>query len=86
MEGDKPEWYETGIKIKDGVPHYRLRYWCKNPDCKDKAGDYIPVDQMIVNCRKCGMALKVRPAAPKGQRDSWGNFYIADQPAEGAEG
>ncbi|QWU15695.1 hypothetical protein SAMN04487895_12743 [Paenibacillus sophorae] len=77
--GDKPDWYETGIKLKDGVPHYRLRYWCKNQACRDKGTDYIPPDQMIVNCRKCGTAHTVRPAAPKGERDNYGNFFIADQ-------
>ncbi|MEC0169889.1 hypothetical protein [Paenibacillus graminis] len=82
----EPEHYKTGIKYKDGVPHYKMRYWCQNPKCRDKANDYIPVDQMVVNCRQCGMALTVMPAAPKGERDGYGNYFIANRPATGAEG
>ncbi len=81
-----PDHYKTGIKYKEGVPHYKMRYWCQNPKCRDKANDYIPVDQMIVNCRQCGMALTVMPAAPKGERDGYGNYFIANRPAKGAEG
>ncbi|WP_342435939.1 hypothetical protein NSS79_20670 [Paenibacillus sp. FSL L8-0436] len=81
-----PDHYKTGIKYKEGVPHYKLRYWCQNPKCRDKANDYIPADQMIVNCRQCGMALTVTPAAPKGDRDGYGNFFIANKPANEAEG
>ena len=42
------------IKYKEGIPHYKLRYWCKNPDCKDKSNDYIKEDQVTVCCRRCG--------------------------------
>lgn len=79
---DEPEHYRTGIKYKDGVPHYRLRYWCKNLKCRDKGTDYILPDEMIINCRTCGTAHVVRPAAPKGERDDWGNFFIADALAD----
>jgi hypothetical protein len=81
-----PEHYKTGIKYKDGIPHYRMRYWCKNQKCRDKGTDYILPDEMIANCRTCGTAHKVRPAAPKGERDNYGNFFIADALAEGAMG
>ncbi|MFW5437097.1 hypothetical protein [Paenibacillus apiarius] len=79
----QPEWYKTGIKYKDGVPHYRCRYWCKNPDCRDKSNDYIEGHEPEIKCRKCGQRLIVRQATEiRMQRDEWGNFFIADRPAE----
>jgi hypothetical protein len=78
-----PDHYKTGIKYKDGVPHYRCRYWCKNPDCKHKGNHYITEDETKVSCHECGEELKVRPAAEsKLQRDDWGNFFIADHPVQ----
>ncbi|WFB60548.1 hypothetical protein [Paenibacillus sp. BR1-192] len=77
---EEPEWYKTGIKYKEGVPHYKLRYWCKNPECKDRSNDYIKEDQETVCCRRCGEKLLVRQAADKHlKRDGWGNFFIADK-------
>jgi hypothetical protein len=78
-----PDHYKTGIKYKEGVPHYRCRYWCKNPDCKHKGNHYITEDETKVSCHECGEELKVRPAAEgKLQRDDWGNFFIADEPVQ----
>lgn len=37
----EPDYYKTGIKYKDGVPHYRCRYWCKNPDCKQMKRKFL---------------------------------------------
>lgn len=77
---EEPEWYKTGIKYKEGIPHYKLRYWCKNPGCKDRSNDYIKEDQKTVCCRKCGEKLLVRQAADEHlKRDGWGNFFIADK-------
>lgn len=77
---EEPEWYKTGIKNKEGIPHYKLRYWCKNPECKDKSNDYIKEDQKTVTCRKCGHELLVRQATDEHlKRDEWGNFFIADR-------
>ncbi|WP_110933766.1 hypothetical protein [Paenibacillus bouchesdurhonensis] len=76
----EPEHYKTGIKYKDGVPHYRCRYWCKNPDCKNKGNHYIPEEERVVTCHVCGEELKVRMATDgKLQQDGWGNFFIADE-------
>jgi hypothetical protein len=83
---EKPEWYKTGIMYKDGVPHYRLRYWCKNVACRDKGTEYILPDKLEFKCKTCGASHNIRPAAPKGERDGWGNFFIADQLIEGTEG
>ena len=78
---EEPEWYKTGIKYKEGIPHYKLRYWCKNLECKDKSNDYIKEDQETVCCRKCGQKMQVRKAAGEHlKRDEWGNFFIADKP------
>jgi len=82
----EPEWYKTGIKYKEGIPHYRLRLWCKNPACRGKGNDYILPDQLEVTCRDCGTPHLVRPAAPKGARDDWGNFFIADKLADTEDG
>ncbi|CAM3305119.1 MULTISPECIES: hypothetical protein [Paenibacillus] len=77
---EEPEWYQTGIKYKQGVPHYKLRYWCKNPQCRDRSNDYIKEDQKTVCCRKCGQELMVRQATDEHlKRDEWGNFFIADK-------
>ncbi|WP_154116963.1 hypothetical protein [Paenibacillus monticola] len=76
---EDPEWYKTGIKYKDGMPHYRLRYWCKKPDCQGKGTEYILPNQMEVKCKACGTLHTIRPAAPKGEWDGWGNFFIADE-------
>jgi hypothetical protein len=78
-----PDHYNTGIKYKNGVPHYRCRYWCKNPDCRNKGNHYITEGETKVSCHECGEELKVRPAAEgKLQRDEWGNFFIADVPVQ----
>ncbi|RGL38984.1 hypothetical protein DXC69_02900 [Paenibacillus polymyxa] len=75
-----PEWYKTGIKYKDGVPLYRCRYYCQNPECRDKGKHYIKEDVTEVSCRNCGEQLGVRPAGTNYplERDEWGNFFIAD--------
>ncbi|BFH11739.1 hypothetical protein WJ0W_006922 [Paenibacillus melissococcoides] len=88
---DEPEWWKTGIKYKNGVPHYRCRYWCKNPNCRDKGSDYIRGGEIEIRCRKCGQKLAVRLATGEYQdiktllpeRDQWGNFYIADRLVNG---
>ncbi|MCY7484410.1 hypothetical protein [Paenibacillus alvei] len=85
---EKPEWWTTGIKYKDGVPHYRCRYYCKNPECQDKRNVYIQSDDSEVTCHKCGQKLVVRLATGEyedfakmiPERNEWGNFFIADRP------
>lgn len=81
---DKPDWYHTGIKLKDGVPHYRTRYWCQNDACLKQSNQYIPLDTETVECHDCGTEMKVRPAIGIVQsdgipeRDRFGNFFRAD--------
>lgn len=70
----------TGIKVRDGVPHYRCRYWCKNPECRNQGNHYITPDTISVNCHNCGEAHEVRDAVHGEhlQKDAWGNFFKAD--------
>lgn len=77
---DKPDWYETGIKYKEGIPHYRCRCYCNNPSCDMKStNDYIEDHVTELRCRKCGNKLRVRQATPVAmERDGFGNFFIAD--------
>jgi hypothetical protein len=81
---ETPEWYETGIKYKDGVPHYRCRYWCKNPDCRNQGNHYITEHETEVECHNCGERLAVRPSTIEGfpKRDQYGNYFRADQPIQ----
>ncbi|NEZ41388.1 hypothetical protein [Paenibacillus alvei] len=83
---EQPEWWTTGIKYRDGVPHYRCRNICKS--CQAKGNDYIKLDESEVTCRSCGQKLAVRLATGEyedfdkmiPERDNWGNFFIADHP------
>lgn len=78
---EEPEYYRTGIKMKNGAPHYKVRLYCKNQGCGKKANMYIPEGIKIIGCFGCGTAHQVRAAGPDGfpTRDEWGNFYIADE-------
>lgn len=70
----------TGIKYKEGVAHYKCRYWCKNPGCRGKGNHYILPEEKTVECYDCGSVHEVREAvfADPLKRDDWGNFFIAD--------
>lgn len=74
------DWKLTGIKHKNGVPHFRCRYWCKNPECRNKGNHYILPETETVKCHNCESELEVREAilGETLQRDAWGNFFIAD--------
>lgn len=83
-ETGQPEHYKTGIKYKEGVPHYRCRYYCKNPRCGIRSQHYIRKDIVSIRCHGCGTGLTVREAVPGKplERDEWGNFFIADKLAD----
>ena len=79
----------TGIKQTERGPTYQCYYRCP---CGNKGRIYIPKDRKTVKCGADGQILKVRPATPFKDpktglpaRDQWGNFYFADEPAEGEE-
>ncbi|MEK3735489.1 hypothetical protein MKX64_24035 [Paenibacillus sp. FSL M8-0334] len=81
---DPPEWYETGIKVKEGVPHFRTRYWCQNPKCRHQGNQYVPLEADTTECHECKTVMILRPATgivgDDGipERDRFGNFFRAD--------
>ncbi|OUS70281.1 hypothetical protein B1748_29025 [Paenibacillus sp. MY03] len=83
---ENPEWWQTGIKYKDGVPHYRTRYYCKNRDCRHKGNQYVSIDAKSTECHQCGTHMKLRTATGLvgsdgiPEIDTFGNFFIADGP------
>ncbi|NMH68589.1 hypothetical protein HF072_07320 [Bacillus sp. RO3] len=76
-----PEYFKTGIKVKEGVKHYKTRYFCKNRKCGHKGNHYLPEGTEFTYCHQCEEKLLVREAAENGfpNRDEWGNFYVADR-------
>lgn len=90
-KSEVPSWWHTGIKVDDGgTKRYRCRYEC--PACGDKGKRYIPLDTKTIQCRKCEADLKVVTAVGMWDalgipvRDSWGNFFIANELAENEAG
>lgn len=70
----KPTFYLTGIKIKDGIPHYKVFYEC--PNCGFKGVRYEKEDVKEVQCYQCSSPIDVFPI--KGQfpkRDEWNNYF-----------
>lgn len=78
---NEPEHWKTGIMYKGETPHYRAHYKC---ECGNKGKRYILKDSVDLPCHSCGQPINVRPATKKTgkdglpERDSFGNFYIAD--------
>jgi hypothetical protein len=86
-KSEVPSWWHTGIKVDgDGTRRYRCRYEC--PACGDKGKRYIPLGTKTIQCRKCEAELKVVTATGMWDatgipcRDTWGNFFIANELAE----
>jgi hypothetical protein len=77
-----PDYFKTGIKVKEGVEHYKTRYFCKNRKCGHKGNHYLPEGTEFTYCHQCEEKLLVREASEDGfpNRDEWGNFYVADRP------
>ncbi|WP_051758210.1 hypothetical protein [Rossellomorea vietnamensis] len=86
-DSDDPDYFKTGIKVKEGVKHYKTRYFCKNRKCGHKGNHYLPEGTELTYCHQCEEKLLVREAAENGfpNRDEWGNFYIADRPVPDGE-
>lgn len=77
VEDDVPDFYKTGIKIRNGVETYKCHYRCS---CGDSGNHYVPIYTLKVNCYNCGQALKVVDADDGfPNRDEFGNYYIATQ-------
>ncbi|MED4914350.1 hypothetical protein [Parageobacillus thermoglucosidasius] len=86
-KSEVPSWWYTGIKVAgDGTNTYRCYYKC--PSCGDKGKRYIPLDTKTIQCRNCEAELKVVTAVGMWDatgipvRDTWGNFFIANELAE----
>lgn len=74
FESGRPVFHFTGIKIKDGIPHYKVFYEC--PNCGFKGVRYEKEDVKEVQCYQCSAPVDVFPI--KGQfpkRDEWNNYF-----------
>ncbi|SFE11162.1 hypothetical protein SAMN04487969_101112 [Paenibacillus algorifonticola] len=76
----RPVHWETGIKFKEGIPHYRCYYRCKS--CGNKGNHYIKLDDTEVTCHNCKSAYSVLSATGVEQdgipeRDGFGNFFVS---------
>ena len=70
----RPAYWDTGIKDKDGVNHYKCHYWC---ECGHKGKRYIALEAEFVACHECGYHLDVEPVGKPGKRDRFGNYFVA---------
>lgn len=72
-----PDFWKTGIKMKNGVEHYKCFYKCFN--CNEQGKHYIPKDVRSIFCHKCNFELPVMTATPQGfpHRDEFGNYFVS---------
>lgn len=73
-----PDFYKTGIKVRDGVKHYKCRYRCVK--CNSTGNHYIPEGVEQVDCYECQTSLMVKKATPGTvglDRDKFGNWFVA---------
>lgn len=81
----EPDYFKTGIQYRDWngeqVPTYKTSYFCPNGH---QGRRYVKEDATFVFCHSCSKRLKIRDAHKDGfpNRDTFGNFYIADVPYE----
>ncbi|MGG3841838.1 hypothetical protein [Anoxybacillus kestanbolensis] len=76
MQEGKPTFHLTGIKIKDGVPHYKVFYEC--PNCGFKGVRYEKEGVKEVQCYQCAAPVDVFPT--KGEfpkRDKFNNYFTS---------
>jgi ribosomal protein L37AE/L43A len=77
-ENHVPDYFKTGIKVKNGINHYRCRYRC--PKCGHAGNHYIPEGTEIVDCHQCQTSMVVKKATPGTQGiqpDKFMNWYVA---------
>lgn len=72
---EESHWY-TGIKVKNGVEHFKLHYRC--PTCMKASNVYIKKNDRYVHCYDCNTKMMVKPATTEELgRDVYGNYFIA---------
>lgn|GEM_PF-663041 len=73
---DQPDFWTTGIKIKDGVEHYKTYYECA---CGMKSRRYLSLEEDACECHECSVKIQKEPAVANKpmQRDSFGNYFVA---------
>lgn len=72
-----PEYFQTGVKDKDGIPHYRCRYMCTS--CGTISNHYIPEGANSVNCHECNEEMEVLSVKEETghETDKFANWYVA---------
>jgi len=79
-EQEIPSYYNTGIKVKNGINHYRCRYRC--PKCNNTGNHYIPEGVKMVDCHECQTTMLVKKATPGTQGiqpDRFKNWFVAGE-------
>ncbi len=76
-----PTFWATGIKFKQGTPHYKAFYVC--PNCGLHSRHYVAEGTTEVECHNCKSPIDIFPAQDEPLKaDKHGNFYISALPNE----
>ncbi|OQP13170.1 hypothetical protein IC805_05075 [Geobacillus thermoleovorans] len=76
-----PTFWITGIKFKQGTPHYKAFYAC--PNCGLHSRHYVAEGTTEVECHNCKAPVDIFPAQDEPLKaDKHGNFYVSALPDE----